>query len=102
MIHRFIRFALLLTFASMTISSSSGQSDQTTNLPSAVQTLQYLKQTIDWHQQFHETEQLANSVTEAEFLNDEHQLSKEILQLAFDFSKANAKLLAKQTTPAPT
>ena len=86
----------------MTISSSSGQSDQTTNLPSAVQTLQYLKQTIDWHQQFHETEQLANSVTEAEFLNDEHQLSKEILQLAFDFAKANAKLLAKQTTPAPT
>jgi small-conductance mechanosensitive channel len=114
MLHRFTRFALLLTIAAMTISSSiqaaryragasrAQQSEKTTNLPSAVQTLQYLKQTIDWHQEFHETEQLANSATEAQYLNDEHQLSKEILQLAFDFAKANAKLLARQAAPPPT
>lgn len=86
----------------MTTSSSAQQSDQTTNLPSAAQTIQYLKDTIDWHQQFHETEQLANNATEVTFLNDEQQLSKEILQLAFDFAKAQSKLLARQTAPAPT
>jgi small-conductance mechanosensitive channel len=103
-----MRFALLLTIAALAISPSSSsfasgqQVDQTTNLPSADQTVQYLKQAIDWHQQFREEEQLVGTSAEATFLNDERQVSREILQLAFDFAKAEAKLLSKQAAPAPT
>jgi small-conductance mechanosensitive channel len=71
-------------------------------LPNADQTLQYLKQTIDWHQQIHEEEQLATSSAEVMLLNEAHQYSQQILQLSFDFAKAQAKLLLKQSAPSTT
>lgn len=73
------------------------QSDKTANLPNADQTLQYVKQSIDWHQQFHELEQLPGNATEDTFLADARGMGTQILQLSFDFGKAEATLLSKQT-----
>jgi small-conductance mechanosensitive channel len=99
MIHRFLRFSLLWTVVLVSVPSRARQSNPASNLPTTDQTLQYLKEAIDWHQQLRDVEQLANNAAEATLLSDERQTAKEILQLAFDFAKAEAKLLSKQAAP---
>ena len=70
------------------------------NLPTAEATLKYLNQTIDWYRHVAEQEQFATDASDTMFLNDDRQVSKQILKLSFDFAKSAAQVLAKQTPPA--
>ena len=66
------------------------------NMPSADATLKYLNQTIDWYRHIADQEQFAVDSSDAIFLNDDRQVSKQILRLSFDFARAEAQFLAKQ------
>jgi small-conductance mechanosensitive channel len=118
----FVRPVLVLWLLSIALSSSAQQQQPqpqaqpqaqpsqpqppaaaaATGLPSTDQILQYLRQTIEWHEQLHEEEQLANTSEESTFLSDERQAAKQILQLSFDFAKAAAKLISRQAAPSST
>jgi small-conductance mechanosensitive channel len=66
-------------------------------------TLAYLNQTIDWYRQLAVEERIATETADVRFLNDDRQTAKQILQLAFDFARAEAKLLAAaKAVPAAT
>src|SRR5579872_4131200 len=56
------------------------------NLPTAEATLKYLNQTIDWYRHVAEQEQFAIDASDTMFLNDDRQVSKQILKLSFDFA----------------
>lgn len=70
-------------------------------LPSVEDTLAYLNQTIDWYRHLSVEEEVVADSADVRFLNDDKQVAKQILQLSFDFARAEAKLLSqsKRTTP---
>src|SRR5205823_450184 len=64
--------------------------------------LQYLRETVDWYRHLRLQEQIATDSSDLTFLDDDRQLAKQIVQLSFDFARAEAKLIAKQSVPAQT
>lgn len=76
------------------------QSTPVSNLPTADQTLQYLKDTIDWHEQLHDEAALATTAAESTYFDDAQTVGVEILKFSFDFAKAQAKLLSRQSPSA--
>jgi len=72
------------------------------NMPDAYAVLDYLNQAIDWHRHLLVEQQLATDPADVLFLDDAQQLANQVLQLSFDFAKADAELLAKQKSPAPS
>jgi small-conductance mechanosensitive channel len=116
----FVRSALVLLLLSIAFSTPAQQRQQppaqqpapqqpqqppataVAGLPSADQIVQYLRQTIEWHEQLHQEEQIANTSEENTFLSDERQVAKQILQRSFDFATAAAKLISRQGAPSPT
>ena len=92
---------LLLLFLLTGRSSISQTSTTTPDLPDATETLQYLRQTIDWYQHLHVEEQLTTGSADAMFLEDDRQYAKQILKAGFEFAAAEAKLLSTKATPAP-
>ncbi|HEY2381994.1 MAG TPA: mechanosensitive ion channel domain-containing protein [Terriglobia bacterium] len=73
------------------------QSTPAPNLPTADQTLNYVKESISWYQQLHDEEALATTAVDTTYLNDERTVALQILKLSFDFAKAQAALLSKQS-----
>jgi len=71
-------------------------------LPSPQDTLAYLNQAIDWYRQLAVEEGIATETADVRFFNDSRQAAKQILQLAFDFARAEAKLLSAKGAPAAT
>src|ERR1051326_1736817 len=59
--------------------------------------LQYLRETVDWYRHLRLQEQIAIDPSDLTFLDDDRQLAKQIVQLSFDFARAEAKLIAKQS-----
>src|SRR6266852_3797635 len=67
-----------------------------TNIPVAKDAIQYLRETIDWYRYLRLQEQMATDAGDLTFLDDDRQLAKQIVQLSFDFARAEAKRAAKQ------
>jgi len=70
-----------------------------TNVPDSKETLQYLRQTIDWYHRLHLQEQIATDPSDLSFLDDNRQVATQIVQLSFDFARAEAKRTTKQSVP---
>ena len=70
-----------------------------TNVPDSKETLQYLRQTIDWYHRLHLQEQIATGPSDLSFLDDNRQVATQIVQLSFDFARAEAKRTTKQPVP---
>src|ERR1700730_4173568 len=66
------------------------------SLPNTQQIIAYLTQTIDWHHHLTVEEQIATDPSDVLFLEDDRQISKQVLQLSFDFARAYAPLAAAQ------
>jgi small-conductance mechanosensitive channel len=64
--------------------------------------LQYLRETIDWYHHLRLQEQVATDSSDLTFLDDNRQLAKQIVQLSFDFARAESKLIARQPVTAQT
>jgi DNA repair exonuclease SbcCD ATPase subunit len=71
------------------------------NLPGPQDVIQFLNQSIDWHRQLVLEAQVATDLGDLLFLNDDQQTAKQILQLAFEFARAHALLLAGHGAPEP-
>ncbi len=78
---------------------------QSANLAGAQDVLGFLNQSIDWHRQLAEEEQVATDPSDVLFVDDDRQTATQILRLSFDFARADAQLLSTQgasATPAGT
>jgi small-conductance mechanosensitive channel len=100
---RFVSFALLgiaVAAAYESVAQQRAPAAAPPGVPTAEATLKYLNQTIEWYRHVAEQEQFAADASDTMFLNDDRQASKQILRLSFDFAKAQAQLLAKQSAAA--
>jgi small-conductance mechanosensitive channel len=78
-----------------------GQSTEAANPPSgnppdAQQIIAYLNEALDWYHHVGQQQQIATEPSDVAFLSDDRQISKQILQLAFDFARAQAQLVSNQ------
>src|SRR5580698_5010049 len=62
--------------------------------PDAHQTLGFLNQTIDWYRHLGSEEQLADQPTDVLFVYNDRDIASQVLNLSFDFARANAQILA--------
>jgi small-conductance mechanosensitive channel len=98
-------FALKMLLAAAVLSGfGSGQAvpaadTPTAKLPDAQQIIRYLNQALDWYHHLTVEQQMANEPSDMVFLNDDAQISRQILQLAFDFARAQAQLLSSEQGP---
>jgi small-conductance mechanosensitive channel len=87
-----ILFAGLLSYAQTPTAAPA-------NVLGAKDILQDLRETVDWYRHLRLQEQQATDPGDLRFLDDNRQLAKQILQLSFDFARAEAKLMARQSVP---
>src|SRR5215510_2111133 len=87
---------LLAMFADVRPLPAQG-SNAAESLPTAQDTLGYLKNTIDWYRQSRVDEQFATNAADIIFIDNDRQLAKQILRLSFDFARAEAKLISSQS-----
>jgi hypothetical protein len=80
---------LLLTLA-LYADSLSIRSD----LPAGPQVVAFLTQSIDWYRQSSREQQIATEPAELVFLYDNQPIAAQIVQLSFDFARADAALSA--------
>jgi small-conductance mechanosensitive channel len=99
-VYRLTKTAVIVLIVLLGARRSSAQTPSAgVSLPAARQTLQYVRETIDWYRQLRIQEQVATDASDVSFLEDERQLAKQIVQLSFDFARAEARLIAQ---PAPS
>jgi small-conductance mechanosensitive channel len=66
---------------------------------SAPQVLQFLDQTIDWYHGLSVQQQIATTPTDIAILYDNRQTATQVVQLAFDFARAEAAFIADNGAP---
>ena len=59
--------------------------------------IHFLSQTIDWHRQWNSELQIATDPSYVLVVNDNRRLAEQIVQLAFDFARAEAQIISKQS-----
>jgi len=73
---------------------SAQVSPPASDFPSDQQVLAFLSQSIDWHRHRAAEEQLATEPADLVFLEDNRAVAAQIVQLSFDFARADASLTA--------
>ncbi len=61
--------------------------------------IQYLERTIDWYRQLDVLRRLATDPDEVLIFNDDQKKANQVVQLAFEFARADAEFMAKQAAP---
>ncbi len=91
--------AAILVFCVVIFGRSAGYS-QTNPAPPADSALiiQFLERTIGWYRQLDNVRRLATEPGELLIVNDDQQMANQVVQLAFEFAKAYAEFIQKQTS----
>src|SRR5208282_4507730 len=84
----------LLLPAVITIGLSAEVSPAASDLPSTQQVIAFLTESIDWYRHRAIEEQLATEPADLVFLEDNRPIASQIVQLSFDFARADALLAA--------
>jgi len=90
------------------IAISGGLSADTTQdsyqLPSDTQVIGYLLQSVNWYRHVYTERQVASDPGDLVFLNDNQAIESQIVELSFEFAKADVALAKTTTSPhdAPT
>jgi hypothetical protein len=97
------RYAHIATCcAIVAIGISGGLSADTTQdayrLPSDAQVIGYLLQSVNWYRHVYTERQFASDPGDLVFLNDNQAIERQIVELSFEFAKADVAL-AKAATP---
>lgn len=95
------QFWVILGLLAVTLRIGAQAPSGNLNLPNGTGVIAYLNQVIDWHRQVAAQEALATDPSDVIFVDNARQTSNQVLQLAFDFAKSDAALLAKQKSPSP-
>lgn len=85
----------LLLLPSITLALSA-QGSPASNLPSKQQVISFLTQSIDWYHRCAMERQIATEPVDLVFLEDSRPSAGEILQLSFDFARADAQFSSAQ------
>ena len=97
------RNAILLFLVFVMIAAAGGSpasSDTPYPLPADQQIIQYLTDSIEWYRQFATERKMATEPDDLLYIEDIQPVSTQILQLSFEFAKADASLAAKSQSPA--
>ena len=98
-----------ITFALVAISSlTSAQNDPAQSTPSSTpapsiqpsQVIEFLSHTITWYRQSGVEQQLATEPADLTYIQENRRVADQVVQLAFDYARAQAQLLAKQSAKA--
>jgi hypothetical protein len=84
----------LLVVVVLTVGISAQVSPAASDLPSNQQVLAFLTETIDWYRHSAIEGQLATHPVDLVFLKDNRLIAAQIVQLSFDFARADASLAA--------
>jgi hypothetical protein len=84
----------VLFVAVLTAGLSAEVSPVASDLPSNQQVLAFLTESIDWYRHRAVERQIATDPVDLVFLEDNRQLAGQIVQLSFDFARADASLAA--------
>jgi small-conductance mechanosensitive channel len=98
---RLRRKAALAMALAILLLGGSASADAPSAIPDAPgpqEVIAFLHQTVDWHRRLNADEQLAGDPNDVAFLNDARPVADQALRLAFDFARADAQLLATQST----
>src|SRR5579859_6152444 len=87
--HRITRFFLLLCLPAVYAFSQNAQD-----------IISFLNQTIVWHQQLSDQQQLVKEPSDVLFLNDNRQIADQVSRLSFDFARARALAVVTQDAVA--
>jgi small-conductance mechanosensitive channel len=103
-----VAFAIALGFGFRSLAQNQNASP---TLPNSNDVVAFLNQTIAWYRHFPVEEQLATEPRDVLFVDEDRRLSDQVLQLSFDFARAEAQNLvpaasvaqsAQGSNPAPT
>ena len=85
------------------IDISGGLSANTTQgsyqLPSDAQVIGYLLQSVNWYRHVYTERQVASDPADLVFLNDNQAIESQIVELSFEFAKADVALAKTATSP---
>jgi hypothetical protein len=84
----------VLLVVALTAGISAQVSPSASDLPTNQQVLAFLTESIDWYRHRAIEEQLATDPVDLVFVNDNRPVAAQILQLSFDFARADASLAA--------
>ena len=84
---------ILISFRCTVDALQAGPATATT--PSDI--VHFLNQTIDWHRQWSTELQIATEPSYLLVVNDDRRLADQIVQLAFDFARAEAQIISRQS-----
>ena len=87
--------ALVIIGVSVARCAESGPASESQSL------ISFLNQTIVWYRQLTVEQQLATDPSDILFLNDNRQVADQIVRLSFDFARARAQVLSKETASGP-
>jgi len=68
-------------------------------LPSDTQVIGYLLQSVNWYRHVYTERQVASDPGDLVFLNDNQAIESQIVELSFEFAKADAALAKTSTSP---
>lgn len=71
------------------------------NFPDQQAVIGYLSQVIGWYRHLGVEERLVSDPAETLFVADDRQMANEVLNLSFEFARAEAQLLARVSGPPP-
>ena len=94
--HQFRLTFILLLAALLTSPLLADPSTPTDSQP----IISFLNQTIVWYHQLTSQQQLATEPSDVLFLNDNRQIADDILRLSFEFARAQAQTLTRETQAA--
>lgn len=86
----------LVVLAIITAGLSAQVSPAGSNLPSKQEVISFLSESIDWYHRCATERQIATEPVDLVFLEDSRPGAGEILQLSFDFARADAELSSSQ------
>jgi len=64
--------------------------------------IKFLNQTINWYRQLTQNQEIDKTSSDVVFVQDNLEISGQVVRLAFDFARAEEPLLEKQTAPSPS
>jgi len=88
------RFCYLLVLAIITVGLSGQVSPAVSDLPSNQQVIAFLTESIDWYHHCAVEHQIATDPVDLVFVEDNRPGAAQILQLSFDFARADAQFSA--------
>src|SRR5438477_749530 len=97
---------LLFTAVLFSLCGSSQNSGVTTPGSSSVaqdpaQIIRFLGHTISWYRELAVEQQLATQPSDVTFYQDNHRVADQVVQLAFDYARSQAQVLAKKRAQQP-